>query len=67
MKQIKVNVHKIMPVILLYLIDINFEKLVFLKSSSRRNGGEKRTEVIVFLYNNFIIIIILKMFKYTRM
>jgi hypothetical protein len=42
MKQVKVCAHKIMSVILLALIDIIFEKLVFLKSN-RRGGGGKRT------------------------
>jgi hypothetical protein len=48
MKQIKVTVHIIMPIIKLDLIDITFEKLVFLKSSSRRGGGEKRTKAFLF-------------------
>jgi hypothetical protein len=41
MKQIKVIVYKIMPVISLDLIDITFEKLVFLKSSNRRVRGRE--------------------------
>jgi hypothetical protein len=48
MKQTKVTVYKIMPIIQLDLIDITFEKLVFLKSSSRRGGGEKRIEDLYF-------------------
>jgi hypothetical protein len=46
MKQTKVTVHKILPIIYLDLIDITFKNLVFLKTSSRRGGGEKRTEAL---------------------
>jgi hypothetical protein len=46
MKQTKVSVHKIMPIIYLELI----EKQVLLKSSSRRGGGQKGTEALNLLH-----------------